>query len=42
VKAGNYHNPMLLNFKEYSVGKAPHSRTPTASMNHRELQWMLG
>jgi len=41
VEAGDCHNPMLLNLEEYSVGKAPHSRTATVPVDNRELQWML-
>jgi len=39
VKAGYHQNPMLLHFEEYSVGKAPHSRPPTAPVDDRELPW---
>src|SRR5580698_2537124 len=41
VEAGDDHDPMLLNFKEYSVGKAPHARTATAPIHNRKLQWMF-
>jgi hypothetical protein len=41
VEAGDCHNPMLLNLEEYSVGEPPHSRTATAPVGNRELQWML-
>ncbi len=33
--------PMLLNLEKYSVRKAPHSRTATAPVDNRELQWMF-
>jgi hypothetical protein len=42
VKAGDYHNPIQLNLEKYSVRKASHSSTSTASMNNRELQRVLG
>ncbi len=32
---------MLLNLEKHTVGKAPHSRTATAPVDHRELQWMF-
>jgi hypothetical protein len=32
---------MLLSFEEYSVGKAPHSRTAMASIDDRKLQCMF-
>jgi hypothetical protein len=38
VEASDYHNPMLLSLEEYSVWKAPHSRTAMASIDDRELQ----
>jgi hypothetical protein len=41
VEAGDHHDPMLLNLEEYSVGKAPHSRTATAPVDDRELQRMF-
>lgn len=41
VEAGDYHNPMLLNLEEYSVGEAPHPRTATTEVADRELQRML-
>jgi len=41
VEAGDYDNPMLLNLEEYSVREPPHSRTATAPVDNRELQWML-
>ena len=41
MEAGDYHNPMLLNLEEYSVWGAPHSRTPTAPVDDRELQWIF-
>jgi hypothetical protein len=41
VEAGDYHNPMLLNLEEYSVWEAPNSRTPTAPVDDRELQWIV-
>lgn len=33
---------MLLNLEEYSVGEPQHSRTATAPVDNRELQWMVG
>jgi len=42
VETGDCDNPMFLNLEEYSVGKSPHSRTATAPVDSRELQWMLG
>jgi len=42
MEAGDHHYAMLLNFEEDPVGKAPHSRTPTAPVDDRELQWMFG
>ena len=41
VEARDDHNPVLLNLKEYSVGEAPHSRTPAAPVGDRELHWMF-
>jgi hypothetical protein len=41
VKAGNHYNPMFLYLEEYSVGETPHSRTPTPSVDDRELQGMF-
>jgi hypothetical protein len=41
VEAGDHDDPMLLNLEEYSVGKAPNSRTATAPVDDRELQWMF-
>jgi hypothetical protein len=41
VEARNYHDPMLLNFEEYSVREPPHSSTATAPVNDRKLQRML-
>ena len=41
VEAGDYHNSLLLNLEEYSVWEAPNSRTPTASVDDRELQWSV-
>jgi len=41
VEASDYHDPMLLNLEEYSVGKAPHSGAATAAVDHRELQRMF-
>ena len=41
MEAGNYHNPMLLNLEEYSVGKPPHSSTATAPVNDRKLRWVF-
>jgi hypothetical protein len=38
VEAGNYHNPMLLNLKEYPVRKAPHSCATTVPVDDRRLQ----
>ena len=38
MEASDYHNPMLLSLEEYSVWKAPHSRTAMASIDDRELQ----
>jgi hypothetical protein len=35
VETRDYDDPMLLNFKEYSVRKPPHTRTPTASVNDK-------
>jgi len=37
VEAGDYHDSLPLNFEEYSVGKAAHSRTATVPVNDREL-----
>src|SRR5437667_1511406 len=41
VEACDDHNPVNLNLKEYPVGKAPHSRTATAPVNHRKLHRMI-
>lgn len=41
MEAGDYHNPMLLHFEEYTVRKTPHSRTTTITVDHGELQWMF-
>jgi len=30
---------MLLHLEEYAIRKTPHSRTPTAPVDDRELQW---
>jgi hypothetical protein len=38
VEASDYHNPMLLGLEEYSVWKAPHSRTAMVSIDDRELR----
>ena len=40
---GSRRSPLsdALEPEEYSVGKAPHSRTPTAPVDDRELQWMF-
>jgi hypothetical protein len=41
VKARHYYDPMLLNFEEYSVWKAPHSCTAAVPVNNRILRWMF-
>jgi hypothetical protein len=38
VETGNHHNPVLLNFKEYSVREAPHSRTAAVPVDDGELE----
>lgn len=38
VEARDYHDPVLLKLKEYSVGEA---RTATAPVDDRELHWMF-
>jgi hypothetical protein len=42
MKAGDYHNPVLLNIEEYSVRKAPYSGPPPSQVDDRESQWVLG
>lgn len=41
VEAGDYHNLILLTLEEYAIGKAPHARTATVSVDDRKLQWMF-
>ena len=38
VEARDDNNPVLLDRKEYSVGEAPHSGTPSLSIHRRESQ----
>jgi len=38
MEAGYHHNPMLLHLEEYAIREAPHSRPPTTSVDHGELQ----
>ena len=40
VEAGDYHDSLPLNFEEYCVGKAAHSRTATVPVDDSELQWI--
>ncbi len=39
MEARDYHDPILLNLEEYSIGEAPNSRTAAGPMDDRELQW---
>jgi hypothetical protein len=41
MEASHHHDPVLLNLKKYSVRKEPHSRTATAPVDDRKLQWMF-
>ena len=41
VKAGDYHNPILLNIEEDSIGKAPDASTPPSFVENRKLQWVF-
>ena len=41
MEASNYHDPIYLNFEEYSVWKPPHSSPATATVNDRKLQRTL-
>jgi hypothetical protein len=41
MEAGDYHYPMLLILKEYSVGKTPDSRTAKTTVDEWELQRMF-
>lgn len=41
METGDYHNPQFLNLEEYTVGEAPHSRTPAFPVDDRELQWVF-
>ena len=41
METGDYHNPLFLNLEEYTVGEAPHSRTPAFPVDDRELQWVF-
>jgi hypothetical protein len=41
MEAGYHHNPMLLHLEEYAIREAPHSRPPTTSVDHGELQGVV-
>ena len=41
MEAGDYHNPIFLQFEEYSVGKAPHACTATIAVHGWKLQRMF-
>jgi hypothetical protein len=41
MEAGYHHNPIVLHIEEYAIGKTPHSRTATISIDCRELQRMF-
>ena len=38
MEAGDYQDPIFLNFEKYSVGKASHSGTATTPVDNRKLQ----
>jgi hypothetical protein len=42
VETGDYHDSMLLDLEEYSIGKAPHTCAPASPMNDWKLQWTFG
>ena len=41
MEAGYHHNPVLLHLEEYAIREAPHSRPPTTSVDHGELQGVV-